>query len=245
MTIIFFIYGLFIGSFLNVCIFRIPEGISFVKPPSSCGSCGHRLNYIDMLPVVNYIINKGKCRYCNSPYSIQYPLIELLNGVLYFFIILKYGMSFSTVLYCFITSLLLVISMIDLKHKIIPDGLNITGVIIGIIFILLDRTIIINRLIGLGIGLGLFLLIALLSNAMGGGDIKLMAVLGLIFGIRGVLFITFSSFVLGAIISVVLLSLKIKSRKDQIPFGPFISLSALIYIFYGTEIISMYLKVVM
>lgn len=241
MAIIFFIYGLFIGSFLNVCIFRIPAGISLVKPPSSCGSCGHRLNYIDMLPVVNYIVNKGKCKYCKSPYSMQYPLIELLNGILYLLIEIKFGFSINSVLFCIIASLLVVISMIDLKHKIIPDSLIITGVIIGIVYILLDRTIIFNRLIGLGIGLGLFLFIAVLTNAMGGGDIKLMAVLGLIFGIKGVLFITLFSFVIGAVISVVLLTLKIKSRKDEIPFGPFISLSALIYIFYGTEIVGWYL----
>lgn len=244
MAIIFFIYGLFIGSFLNVCIFRIPTGFSLVKPPSSCGSCGHRLNYIDMLPVINYIINKGKCKYCKSPYSMQYPLIELLNGILYLLIALKYGFNLNSILYCIIASLLTVVSMIDLKHKIIPDGLIITGVIIGIIYILFDRTIIFNRLIGLGIGLGLFLAIAVLTNAMGGGDIKLMAALGLIFGIKGVLFITLFSFVIGAVISVALLTLKMKSRKDEISFGPFISLSALIYIFYGTEIINWYFRII-
>lgn len=244
MAIIFFIYGIFIGSFLNVCIFRIPAGISLVKPPSSCGSCGHRLNYIDMLPVINYIINRGECRYCKSPYSMQYPLIELLNGILYLLIALKYGFNLNSILYCIIVSLLIVVSMIDLKHKIIPDGLIITGAIIGIIFILLDRTIIFDRLIGLGIGLGLFLAIAVLTNAMGGGDIKLMSVLGLIFGIKGMLFIILFSFVIGALISVALLTLKIKSRKDEIPFGPFISLSALIYIFYGTEIINWYLNII-
>lgn len=245
MTIIFFIYGLFIGSFLNVCIFRIPAGISIVKPPSSCGSCGHRLNYIDMLPVINYIINKGKCRYCKSPYSIQYPLIELLNGILYALVVLKYGFSTNSILYCLIISLLITISIIDLKHKIIPDSLNITGAIIGIIYIILDKTIIFDRLIGLGIGLGLFLAIAVLTNAMGGGDIKLMAVLGFIFGIKGVLFITLFSFITGAIISVALLITKVKSRKDEIPFGPFISLSALIYIFCGSQIINWYLNIIL
>lgn len=245
MTIIFFIYGLFIGSFLNVCIFRIPAGISIVKPPSSCGNCGHRLNYIDMMPIVNYIINKGKCRYCKSPYSMQYPLIELLNGILYALVALKYGFNLNAIMYCLIVSMLIVISLIDLKHKIIPDSLNITGAIIGIIYIILNKTIIFDRLIGLSIGLGLFLAIAVLTSAMGGGDIKLMAVLGLIFGIKGVLFITLFSFVIGAIISVVLLILKMKSRKDEIPFGPFISLSALIYIFYGTEIINWYLNIIL
>ncbi|MGB4440576.1 MAG: prepilin peptidase [Sedimentibacter sp.] len=243
MTIIFLIYGLFIGSFLNVCIYRIPSGISIIKPPSSCGSCGHRLNYIDMLPVVNYIKNKGKCKYCGSPYSMQYPLIELLNGVLYAFVALKYGFSLTSVLYCFTISLLITISIIDIKHKIIPDGLNITGVIIGIIFIISDNPILFDRLIGLGIGLVLFFSIAMVTNAMGGGDIKLMAVLGLIFGVKGVLFITLFSFVTGAVISLILLATKVKSRKDEIPFGPFISLSALTYIFFGSQIINWYLSI--
>jgi len=245
MTIIFFIYGLFIGSFLNVCIFRIPAGISIIKPPSSCGSCGHILNYIDMLPVINYIINKGKCRYCKSSYSIQYPLIEMLNGILYFIVVLKYGFNWNSVIYCLLISLIIVISVIDLKHKIIPDRLNVTVAILGVIFILFDKSIIFDRFIGLGIGLLLFLAIAVLTNAMGGGDIKLMAALGLVFGTRGILFITLFSFVIGAIISVALLILKIKSRKDEIPFGPFISLSALIYIFYGTEIIKWYLDIIL
>lgn len=245
MIIIFFIYGLFIGSFLNVCIYRIPAGISIVKPPSSCGSCGHRLNYIDMLPVINYVINRGKCRYCNASYSVQYSLIELLNGMLYLFVALRYGITLNSVLYCLLVSVLIVITFIDLEHKIIPDRLNIAGAIIGIIYIILDKTVIFDRLIGFSIGLGLFLVIAVLTNAMGGGDIKLMAVLGLIFGIKGVLFITLLSFVVGAIISVVLLILKVKSRKDQIAFGPFISLSALIYIFLGTEIITWYLNIIL
>lgn len=240
MKILLFIYGLLIGSFLNVCIYRIPSGVSIISPPSSCGSCGHKLNYIDMLPVVNYIVNKGKCKYCGSAYSIQYPLIELLNGLLYVLVYLKYGVALNSILYCLIVSLLVTISIIDLKRKIIPDRLNITGAILGVIYIITNRALI-NNLIGALIGLGLFLGIALLTNAMGGGDIKLMAVLGLIFGIKGVLFISLLSFVLGAIISVILITLKIKGRKDEIPFGPFISLAALIYMFYGTDLISWYL----
>jgi len=241
MAFIFLIYGLLIGSFLNVCVYRIPSGISIVKPPSSCGSCGHKLNFFkDMLPVVNYIVNKGRCRYCGAPYSVQYSLIELLNGILYVLLYLKYSITINTVLYCLTASLLIVISLIDLKHKIIPDGLIITGLVLGIIFIITGGMFL-NRLAGAAIGLALFLGIAVITNAMGGGDIKLMAVLGLMFGVGGILFITLFSFVTGAIISLILLTLKIKGRKDEIPFGPFISLSALIYIFYGIEIINWYI----
>jgi leader peptidase (prepilin peptidase)/N-methyltransferase len=196
-----------------------------------------------MLPVVNYIINKGRCKYCGSSYSVQYPLIELLNGLLYALIAVKYGFSITSVVYCIIISILITISIIDMKHKIIPDSLNIAGAIAGIIFIITTKASFLDSLLGALIGLGLFLSIALLTNAMGGGDIKLMAMLGIIFGVKGVLFITLSSFVIGAIISLILIFLKIKSRKDEISFGPFISLSALIYIFYGFEIINWYFNI--
>ena len=243
MVLIFLIYGLFIGSFLNVCVYRIPSGISIIKPPSSCGSCGHRLSVIkDMLPVINYIINKGRCRYCGAHYSVRYPLIELLNGALYGLLYLKYGLSINTVLYCLTASLLIVISLIDLNHKIIPDSLTGAGFVLGIIFII-NGGMFFNRLAGAAIGLLLFAGIALVTNAMGGGDIKLMAVLGLIFGIKGILTVTLLAFISGAIVSLILLTLKIKSRKDEIPFGPFISLAALIYIFYGLEIINWYIGI--
>ena len=245
MAIVFMIYGLVIGSFLNVCIYRIPSGISIIKPPSSCGGCGHRLKFFrDMLPLLNYIFNRGRCRYCGAPYSAQYPFVELLNAILYVLLYLKYGFTIVTLLYCLIVSLLIVVTFIDLKYKIIPDSLNIVGAILGILFIIFDKMFF-NRLLGSTIGLILFLGIALITNAMGGGDIKLMAVLGLVFGVKGILFITLFSFVIGAIISLILIGLKIKGRKDEIPFGPFISLSALIYMFYGIEIINWYFRIIL
>lgn len=244
MIILFFIIGLIIGSFTNVCIYRIPLRKSIITPPSSCGSCGHRLNYIDMFPVVNYMINKGKCRYCGSKYSFQYPLIELFNGILYGAIAIKYSFSITTILYCVIVSILITISIIDLKHKIVPDSLNIALASIGVLFIIYDSSVIADKLLGAFTVFVLFFAIALATNAMGGGDIKLITALGLIFGFKGVLFIVFFSFVIGATISVALLLTKIKSRKDEIPFGPFISAAALLYIFYGIEIIELYLSFV-
>ena len=233
MIIIFSIIGILVGSFLNVCIYRIPLHKSIIKPPSSCGSCGHRLNYYDMLPVFNYVVNSGKCRYCGDKYSIQYPFIELFNSLLYSVITLKYGLSLAAVLYCLLVSILITISVIDLKHKIIPDFLNIFIAAIGILFALYDSLIILDRLLGALAGFVLFFAIALLTNAMGGGDIKLIAGLGVVFGVEGILFIIFLSFVIGAVISVVLLVTKIKGRKDEIPFGPFISAATLIHILWS------------
>jgi leader peptidase (prepilin peptidase)/N-methyltransferase len=237
-----FIYGLVVGSFLNVCIFRIPEGISVVSPPSSCSSCGHRLYFRDMIPVVNYIATKGRCRYCNASYSVQYPAIELLNAVLYLMIVLKYGWSFYAVVYCILVSLLLTVSLIDIKFMIIPDVLNVIIAGIGIAVILHDISFIWDKLIGAAVGLLIFSLLAIFTGAMGGGDIKLMTALGLIFGVKGILFITVFSFIIGALVSAVLIAFKVKSMKDKIPFGPFICIAALLYIFYGNEIIESYTR---
>ena len=245
MILIICVFGLLIGSFLNVCIYRIPFQKSIIKPPSSCGSCGHKLNYYDMIPVANYVINRGKCRYCGEKYSIQYPLIELFNGLSYVAIVFKYGLGLTALLYCILGSILITVSVIDLKYKIIPDCLNIAVALIGIVFIFYDDSIISHRIFGAFIGFALFFAIALATDAMGGGDIKLITGLGAVFGVEGVLFTVFFSFVIGAVISVILLITKVKSRKDEIPFGPFISAAAMIYIFYGYEIINLYLSLVL
>lgn len=240
MKVFIFIIGLVIGSFLNVCIYRIPTGKSIVNPPSSCGNCGTRLSFIDMIPVLNYVLNLGKCRYCGAKYSLQYPAVELLNGILYLTLMIKYGISYLTIFYSVIASLLIVISFIDYKYKIIPDRLIIFGFICTVVFNIINNINTYDKLLGMLIGFGLFMLIAVLTNSMGGGDIKLMALLGFAFGVEGILFTSVISFIYGAIISVVLLVLKIKSRKDEIPFGPFISLAALTYILWGKAIINFY-----
>jgi len=241
-----FILGTFIGSFLNVCIYRLPEGKSVVSPPSACSSCGHRLGFLDLVPILSYVFNRGRCRYCGAKYSIQYPLIELLNGILYLFVFYKYGFTWISVMHSITVSVLIVVFLIDLRYKIIPDSIIIFGLlyttIISIIFIDIN---IMNKIYGFLFGFGLFLLIALVTNAMGGGDIKLMGFLGLNFGLKGILFITVSSFVIGAVVSVGLLISKIATRKDFIPFGPFIALAAVIYIFWGEELINIYFNLIL
>ncbi len=244
MLVMFFIYGLVIGSFLNVCIFRIPEGISVISPNSSCSSCGHRLYFRDMIPVVNYIANNGRCRYCNASYSVQYSIIEFLNAVLYLMIALKHGWSFYGAVYCILASLLLTVSLIDIKYMIIPDSLNVVGAVIGAIIIIYDSSLIWDKFIGFAVGFSIFSVLAFFTGAMGGGDIKLMTTLGLIFGVKGILFITVFSFFIGALVCAGLIALKIKSMKDKIPFGPFICMAALLYIFCGNEIIKVYLKLI-
>lgn len=244
MIILVFILGLFIGSFLNVCIYRIPVGKSIVYPPSSCGNCGHQLNFIDMIPFFGYFIFRGRCRYCKASYSIQYPVIELLNGIIYALLFYRYGFSLFMLLYGIISSLLIVISIIDLKTQTIPDGLNLFGVIITVILgIYIFRGTYLTHLYGFLFGFGLFLIIAMITDAMGGGDIKLMGVLGLLFGLAGIVFVTVLSFIYGAIISIMLIATKKATRKDYIPFGPFIALAAMTYILYGNELLSIYFNI--
>lgn len=245
MTFLILLFGLTIGSFLNVCIYRIPKGESISYPPSHCMGCGTRLKHLDLIPIISYLLAKGKCRYCGEKISLQYPIIEILNAFIYVLLFYKFGLSLLLIKYSILCSVLLVISIIDFDHKIIPNSINLFLLIYGIIFNIIDFSFsnLTSNLLGLFIGGGLFLLIAIISKgAMGGGDIKLVAVLGLLFGFKKILLITFLSFIIGAIISILLLLFKIKKRKDYIPFGPFICIGAFITIIYGNNIIEWYLN---
>ncbi len=241
MALMVFVLGLLIGSFLNVCIYRIPAGKSIVYPPSSCGSCHRQLKGLDLIPVLTYFFYKGKCRYCGKAYSIQYPMVELMNGLLYVWLFYRFGLSLIFVFYSIVASLLLVISFIDIETKTIPDGLNIFAYIIAIGFgVFAHKDVYLSMLYGFLFGFLFFFIIAVVTNAMGGGDIKLMGALGIAFGLSGVIFVTILSFIYGSIISIGLLVSKKAGRKTEIPFGPFISFAALTFMLYGQEILDLY-----
>ncbi|WP_077367729.1 prepilin peptidase [Anaerosalibacter sp. Marseille-P3206] len=249
MSILIFIIGTIIGSFLNVCIYRIPRKKSVVFPSSHCTSCGTPLKWYNLIPIFSYIYQRAKCSYCGEKISLQYPTVELLNGFIYLLLYYSFGLSIDFIFYSIIFSILLVISFIDFKFQIIPDSLNILILIFAIIFKILQYTLydispnIFNSILGLIISGGLFLLIAILSKGgMGGGDIKLIGVLGFILGIKFSLLNIFLSFILGAIISIFLLLFKIKGRKDPIPFGPFICIAFMIVTICGENIIFWYLN---
>ncbi|MBS4540011.1 prepilin peptidase [Clostridium sp. D2Q-11] len=246
MPILITILGIIIGSFLNVCIYRIPRQKSISYPPSKCSSCGEELKPWDLIPILSYIFLRGRCRQCNDKISLQYPIVEVLNGLLYLSIYLKLGLSVLSIMYMLISSILIVISFIDYRYQIIPDKILIVGFIIVSLTHLLYNfpTSLLNGLLGLLIGGGLFLLIAIASKGgMGGGDIKLIALLGYIFGLK-VFMVMILSFILGAIISLILLATKIKSRKDAIPFGPFLAIAGLIVMLFSEEILNIYLKII-
>lgn len=242
-----FLVGLFIGSFLNVCICRIPREESLVYPPSHCPACQERIKWVDLVPVLSYLSLKGRCRSCGTGISPQYPLVELLNGFLWLLLYLQWGLSLHLLKALLFTSLLVVISFIDYHRQIIPDGLNLAGVVLGGIFLFLPsaHVSVWQGIIGLIVGGSLFLLIALVSRGgMGGGDVKLMGVLGLALGWQQVLLVSLLAFVLGAVISGFLLLLKIKGCKDPVPFGPFICTGAYISLLAGDWLLAAYLNLV-
>ena len=243
-AILTFIIGLIIGSFFNVVIYRLPRGESIIAPPSHCPNCNTRLKTVDLIPVISYIFNKGECRYCGVNISWQYPVVELLTAFLYLFTHLKFGLTADFFIYLFLISYLIIISFIDFNEKIIPNVLSYSGIIIGLVLaIIFNHISFISSLIGLIVPSLLLLLIALIfKGGMGIGDVKLVGMIGVF---TGYLYSLLSIF-LGALIgSVVYLPLMLTGKVDpktRIPFGPLINIGALIMIFYGEELIDIYLQ---
>jgi len=240
MYIFIILLGIIIGSFLNILVF----------PPSRCIHCSHPFLWYDKIPIVNYLSLRGKCRYCGEAISPQYPIVEILNGALYLFVFQHFGFSLGSIFYGFIASILIVICVIDYYSQIIPDGLVLMMLIAAIMYktaaymVYGVPLLLKDGLLGLLSGGLLLLAIAVISKgAMGGGDIKLIAVLGLILGLKLTILNILLSFVIGAVVSLYLLLSGQKGRKDVIPFGPFISIAFLITLFYGDIIINWYFRV--
>jgi len=250
------LFGLIVGSFLNVCIYRIPRGLSIIIPSSRCPSCNTPIKPWDNIPIVSYILLGGKCRFCKAKISFRYPLVELLNAIMYALILWRFDFGWHTVIYFVFSSSLIVITFIDLDFQIIPDKITLSGIPIGFLvgsFLLPDpfaRSSLLGMkesLIGMATGFGLFYLIALIGSAifkkeaLGGGDVKMMAMVGALMGWKTVLLTTFLGSLTGSIVGVLLMVLKGKDRKAQLPFGPFLALGTIITLFYGQEILSWYL----
>lgn len=236
------VFGLLIGSFLNVCIYRMPKDESIIAPPSHCGSCGHRLGPLDLVPVLSWLFLKGRCRYCGAAISPRYALVELLTGGLFLFLGLHYGPTLELFFMLVFTAIFIAIFFIDLDHSIIPDELVIAGFIntaaylLWLVFGAHQPVSLLDHGLGFLIGGGLYLFLAVVTRGgMGGGDIKLMAMLGLWLGSGGILWVVLLSSNLGAVVSLLLMALKIKGRKDFIPFGPFIVVAALFVMLYQSQ----------
>ena len=248
--IIIFVLGAVIGSFLNVCIYRVPRNLSIISPASRCPSCNMPIKPYDNIPFLSYILLGGKCRVCKAGISFRYPLVELLNAVLFVFVVWRFGFAWHTVIYGILCSALVVITFIDLDFQIIPDAITLPGILIGIVAgsLIMPDPFIRNSLlgfkasvIGLLAGGGLFYAIAVLSRGgMGGGDIKMMAMVGALMGWKSVLLTIFLGSLTGAVFGIFLMISKGKGRKTKIPFGPFLALGTVITLFYGQEIFSWY-----
>ncbi len=250
-----FILGLCAGSFLNVVIYRLPRGESPVRPASHCPACGKRLTGPELVPLLSYIVLGGKCRHCRRRISLRYPLVELAAGVLFTAAACRFGLTPDTLSLWFLFSLLLAVSLIDLEHQRIPNPLVVAGLAGGLAFRLWGTmssgtTSLFaggwpDALWGLLLGGGIMLLIFLASRGgMGGGDVKLAALLGFWIGFRGIAITMILGFLTGALAGVVLILLGLRRRKDPLPFGPFLSLGTLIALFWGDALFRWYLKLI-
>ncbi len=256
--IVFFFFGLIVGSFLNVCIYRLPRNISIAFPSSSCPMCNNPIKARDNVPIISYILLGGRCRYCKKKISIRYPFVELFNGILYWAVFSYFGLGWHLPFLFAFCSSMIVISFIDLDFQIIPDIITLPGIIIGFLgasFFIPDifspnlsfhNLSIIGfktSLLGFFVGGGLFYLIAILSKGgMGGGDIKMMAMVGAFLGWKAVLLTTFIGSLTGSIVGIFLMVFKGKGRKTKIPFGPFLAFGAIITLFFGRVILDWYLQ---
>ena len=244
MFFLVFIFGLIIGSFLNVCIYRIPIGQSIVSPPSFCRSCGRRLKRLDIIPIISWIFLAGKCRKCGEYIGIRYPIVELITGLSFSVVYWQYGMHWILLPHLTLTAILIAILFIDLDHKIIPNKINLFALASFFLFnIILGYIHWSDALLGAVIGGGFLLFLVLLSKgtAMGMGDVKFMAVLGLYLGWKNIILTLLLSFIFGGVFGILLLISKRKSRKDAIPFGPWIALAAFITIIFGKDILTWYI----
>ncbi len=245
-----FLVGLIIGSFLNVCIYRIPEGKSILWPNSHCPACHKSLNWYHNIPVLSYIALGGRCSFCRKKISLRYPSVEFLTGFLFFAVFHRFGLSFVSCVYAFFVSLLVIITFIDLDFQIIPDVISLPGIVAG--FLCSFAVPWLNwsdSLFGILLGGGSLLLVAkvykLLAkvDGMGGGDIKLLAMIGAFLGWKAILPVIFLSSMVGCLIGIPLMLFKGSGTKLAIPFGPFLALAAVIYMLYGHLLIQWYLRI--
>lgn len=243
--IVTIIYGILIGSFLNVCIYRIPKKENIVVVNSHCMSCGKQIKWYDLVPLVSFLLLRGKCRYCKTKLSWQYPIIEALNGILYGIIVLANGFNVTSILYCLATSALLALSVIDWRTYEIPVSFNIFIGILGIIRLAFDLQHWYDYVIGFVSVSGFLLLILVVTKGrgMGGGDVKLMAVAGLLVGWKLIILSLGLGCVLGSVIHIILMRVKDKDRV--LAFGPYLSIGIFISMVCGNQLIEWYLHMFM
>ncbi len=256
MIFIVFVFGLLVGSFLNVCICRIPDDLSVVAPRSMCPKCNNLIKWYDNIPVLSYLILGAKCRYCSKKISIQYPIIELLFAFMCTYLYVHFGSQYFVVYYGVLSGCLLVATVIDLKHYIIPDEVNIVGVVVGVGGAVIFPQLVggsgwldglVHSVLGIAVGFSVLRIVVVLGKiifrkeAMGLGDPKFLAMIGAFLGYKSVLLIIFISSLLGALIgSVVVYGFRKDKSDTAIPYGPFLAVAAYVTLFYGQYLIDWY-----
>ena len=240
-------FGAMIGSFLNVCIHRLPRHESIVWPSSRCPACGGRIAPYDNVPILSFLWLRGRCRACQAPISFRYPLVEAANGLGYAWIVQQFGLGWPAAAYAMLFSSLLVITFIDLDHQIIPDRITLPGIPLGILCAATALpTGLLNSVLGVLLGGGLLWFMAWISpflfgkEGMGGGDIKLLAMVGAFLGWEPVLLTVLVGASIGAITGLFLIVLKRLRRDQHVPFGPFMALGAVVAMFFFDEVKAWY-----
>lgn len=247
-----FLLGLSVGSFLNVVIYRMPRDMSIVYPPSTCPNCKNRIKWYDNIPVISYILLGGKCRFCGSKIGIRYPFVEFLTGIAAIFVYLKFGLNLDFLFYFYFVASMIALSFIDLDFKIIPDEINFAGLFVGLLFAVVNSIKfhsfdpLLSAVVGAVVGAGFLYTVATLYlkyrgiEGLGMGDVKLMAFIGAYTGWFGALFTIFFGSFVGAVVGVVVIKLLKKDYHYEIPFGPFLAVAGLIYLFFGEYIRQLY-----
>lgn len=250
MIIVFlFILGTIVGSFMNVCIYRLPRKESIIKPASHCPSCGKALPWFDNIPVLSFLILRGRCRFCKGRISLRYVVVEILSGFICVLLFLRFGLTAKFFILWYLACSLVVASFIDFRFHEIPDEITLPGIAIGLCLATLwppltggsgNFSSFLDSLVGIIVGGGSIYIVGFLGEfifkkeAMGGGDVKLMAMIGAFLGWKLALFTFFLAPFFGSIVGIVL---KIKEGKNIIPYGPHLSLAALVAVFYGEGIL--------
>lgn len=245
-----FLMGCVVGSFLNVCIWRLPRGQSIVWPPSHCPHCDHRIGVRDNIPLLSYVLLRGSCRRCGATISPRYPAVEALTGALAVALFLVFGLTAQTAVFFVLFCLLIVESFVDLDQLLIPDKVTLPGILLGLgLNTLVAPRSVFGFLVGVVVGGAALFAVAILGEllfkkeSMGGGDIKLAAMVGAFLGWKGVLLALFLAVLVGAIAGVALMISGLRKRWGHIPFGPFIAAGTILVVFWGESIARAYQKI--
>ncbi|MFC1988832.1 prepilin peptidase [Chloroflexota bacterium] len=248
--LVFILFGLFVGSFINVCIDRLPRGQSIISPPSHCPICNRKLSILDLVPLLSYVWLRGRCRYCRTPIPLRLPLVEGATALLFAFLFWRFGFGLELVILLIYTSLLIIIFFVDLEHQLVLDRVTYPGVAIALALSffspgLKEAGLLVEGAVGQALSAlagGIFglafmaLPFVIYRRGMGMGDIKLGALIGLMTGYPLAFLAVILSWILGGLLGALLLILKIKKRKDPIPFAPFMVISTLITLVWGQAI---------